>query len=255
MSTSREIFAQSLAASGRVQLGTATSPIQFDWPAAVITIDNTNGASLLAFIETSDDIVTQTNPTWFDAIGFRKADGTPDTNGSTGFSVPDGGKRSWIVPLYGARAVSLRAGNGMTGTASVTIRATTQLECVPPSLSSLGTLTLSGKLTAQQLNVSPAPLDTYSATMTIDVTKGLHVIAASSTTSATTTLTPSAAGSKGDMLTILTEADSSGTVTATFASTFHSSGTQATTASHFSSITFQSDGTRWVELCRTTALS
>lgn len=99
------------------------------------------------------------------------------------------------------------------------------------------------------------PTDTYAATMTIDVTKSSHVISGVSGTSATVALTPSAAGTKGDFLEILTEADASGTVTATFASTFHSSGTQATTASHFSSIAFRSDGTRWVELYRTTNLA
>lgn len=123
--------------------------------------------------------------------------------------------------------------------------------------SSGATLNITGvtNLGAVKLNLGPAPTDTYAASMTIDVTKSSHIIAASSTTSATVTLTPSAAGSAGDLLTILTAADSSGTVTATFASTFHASATQATTASHFSSIVFQSDGTRWYEICRTTALS
>ena len=118
-----------------------------------------------------------------------------------------------------------------------------------------GNQAIGGRLAANLLSMQNQPTDTYAATMTIDVTKSSHVISASETTSATVTFTPSAAGTKGDLLTILTEADSSGTVTATFASTFHSSGTQATTASHFSSIVFQSDGTRWIELCRTTALA
>ena len=39
------------------------------------------------------------------------------------------------------------------------------------------------------------------------------------------------------------------------ASTFHSSGTQATTTGTFSTIVFVSDGTRWLEVCRTTALA
>ena len=120
---------------------------------------------------------------------------------------------------------------------------------------SFTTSTSSGRTKAGLLAVGPAPTDTYAATMTIDVTKSLHVLSVSNTTSATVTLTPSAAGSAGDILTLLTTADSSGTVTATFASTFHSSGTQATTASKFSSIVFQSDGTRWYEISRTTALT
>lgn len=102
---------------------------------------------------------------------------------------------------------------------------------------------------------SPQPTDTYAASMTIDVTYTYHIVAGVSGTSATVTYTPSAAGTAGDLLIIATEADASGTVTATFASTFHPSGTQATTASHFSTITFISDGTRWLEVCRTTALA
>ena len=106
-----------------------------------------------------------------------------------------------------------------------------------------------------QLGFRSQPTDTYSGAMTIDVSITSHVIAVSNTTASAVTMTPSAAGTKGDLLTILTVADSSGTVTTTFASTFHSSGTQATTLSHFSSIVFQSDGTRWVEVSRTTNLA
>jgi len=118
-----------------------------------------------------------------------------------------------------------------------------------------GNQTVGGRLAANILSMQNQPTDTYAATMTIDVTKSSHVISVSNTTSATVTLTPSAAGTEGDLLFIVTEADSSGTVTATFASTFHSSGTQATTLSKFSTILFQSDGTRWLEVCRTTALT
>lgn len=107
----------------------------------------------------------------------------------------------------------------------------------------------------QKLSIGPAPVDTYGAAITIDVTKSFHVIAASNTASAATTLTPSGAGAAGDYLEILTEADSSGTVTATFASTFHPSGTQVTTLSKFSTIAFRSDGTRWLELFRTTNMT
>jgi hypothetical protein len=118
-----------------------------------------------------------------------------------------------------------------------------------------GALAVTGSATAKEFVTSPSPTDTYAATMTIDVTYGFHVISASETTSAAVTMTPSAAGSEGAELTIVTIADASGTVTATFASTFHSSGTQATTASHNSSVTFVSTGTIWVEKCRTTAVA
>lgn len=117
------------------------------------------------------------------------------------------------------------------------------------------TQTVGTQAIIKRLTLSPHPTDTYSANMTIDVTFSYHLVAGVSGTSATVTFTPSAAGSAGDVLIIETTADASGTVTATFASTFHPSGTQATTASHFSSIMFVSDGTRWVEVARTTALA
>lgn len=120
---------------------------------------------------------------------------------------------------------------------------------------SLAAVASTGRDSMTLANFGPAPTDTYAATMTLDVTKSSHIIAGVSGTSATVAFTPSAAGTAGDLLTILTSADASGTVTATFASTFHPSATQVTTASHFSTITFQSDGTRWLELCRTTNLA
>jgi hypothetical protein len=107
----------------------------------------------------------------------------------------------------------------------------------------------------KKINLGPTPTDTYTATMTIDATFSMHTIAASETNSATATLTPSTAGSSGDVMVIQTEADSSGTVTITFASTFHPNGTQATGASKFSAIEFISDGTRWIELSRTSSVS
>jgi hypothetical protein len=118
-----------------------------------------------------------------------------------------------------------------------------------------GNQSVGGKLTAKLVEVGPQPADVYAATMTIDVTYGLHIVSAVSGTSATCAMTPSAAGTAGDEVTIVTEADASGTVTTTYASTFHSSGTQATTASHSSSVTFVSDGVKWVEKCRTTNLA
>jgi hypothetical protein len=106
-----------------------------------------------------------------------------------------------------------------------------------------------------QLSLAGQPTDTFSGTMTIDVTKSSHVIAANHSTSATVTFTPSAAGTKGDFLEIITEA-SNGTVTATFASTFHPvTATQATTTGAFSTIAFRSDGVRWIELRRTTSVA
>ncbi len=121
-----------------------------------------------------------------------------------------------------------------------------------------GSQTASGKVTAKSFGTSPKPTDTFAASMTIDVAYGFHAISASNTTSATVTFTPSGAGTAGDFLTIQTATDGTGTVTATFASTFHTTGasgtTQATTLSKFSTITFQSDGTRWLELSRVTAM-
>lgn len=107
----------------------------------------------------------------------------------------------------------------------------------------------------QLQRLSPAPTDTYGSAMTIDVTYSFHVVAGLFATSASVTYTPSAAGTAGDLLVIRTASGAGGTVTATFATTFHSSGTQATTTGHWSTIMFVSDGTRWLEVRRTTALA
>ncbi len=115
--------------------------------------------------------------------------------------------------------------------------------------------TISGRMLAQLLASGPPPVDTYAASMTIDVTYSLHVVLGSNGTSAACTMTPSGHGNAGDELTIITEADGTGTVTVTFASTFHAATTQATTLSHFSVITFVSDGTVWLEKSRITALA
>ncbi len=121
--------------------------------------------------------------------------------------------------------------------------------------STIATLT-STTLISQLLRLSPRATEAaYGAAMAIDVTYSYHVVAASNTTSATVAFTPSGAGTAGDVLVIVTEADSSGTVTATFASTFHPSATQVTTLSTFSTIMFVSDGTRWLQMARTTALA
>jgi hypothetical protein len=105
------------------------------------------------------------------------------------------------------------------------------------------------------LNITPKTNQVYADPMTIDVTISNHVIAAVAGTSATSTFNGSAGGSAGDWLFITTEADGSGTVTVTFGANFKSTGTQATTASHFSTIAFLSDGTRFIEQYRTTNLA
>lgn len=106
-----------------------------------------------------------------------------------------------------------------------------------------------------KLTLAPLTSQTYTNALTIDVTISNHTIAASNTTSATSTWTPSATGSAGDVLFLTTIADASGTVTVTFAATFHPSATQVTTASHYSTICFISTGSVWVELYRTTNLA
>ncbi len=151
---------------------------------------------------------------------YTAQDGTFHLNGAT---------------LYDASEVDVTASQGTT--------------------SSIATLTASTVAIDKLLRLSPKPTDTYSATMTIDVTYSYHLVAGANGTSATVTFTPSAAGTAGDILIIETTATAAGTVTATFASTFHSSGTQATTLSTSSTIMFVSDGTKWNEIARTTALA
>lgn len=116
-------------------------------------------------------------------------------------------------------------------------------------------VTANGLAALGQLSLQGQPTDTYAATMSIDVTHASHIISASFTTSSTVTFNASAAGNKGDYLEIITETDGSGSVVATFGTNLHSSGTQTTTSSKFSSIAFRSDGTRWIELHRVTALT
>ena len=106
-----------------------------------------------------------------------------------------------------------------------------------------------------KLNVAPKTNDTWGAAISLDVTISNHVIAAVFATSATATITPTAAGTAGDWIFIDTVNGAGGTVVVTFASTFHSSGTQSTQASRFSSIAFKSNGTVWIEQYRTTDLA
>ncbi len=136
--------------------------------------------------------------------------------------------------VWDASEVDVTASQGTSGTIA-TLTSTTAIE--------------------QLVRLSPQPTDTYSATMTIDVTYTYHVVAGLFATSATVAYTPSAAGTAGDVVIIRTASGAGGTVTATFAATFHSSGTQATTTGTFSTIMFVSDGTRWLEVSRTTALA
>ncbi len=122
--------------------------------------------------------------------------------------------------------------------------------------SAVASATVAGLLKAQELQLTPSPTDTFAATMTIDMTYGSHLIAGSHTTSATCALTPSGAGSQGQIVTLeLQETAGTGTIVWTFASTFHSNSTLTTASSQFSSITFISDGTRWVEMARTTSVA
>lgn len=106
-----------------------------------------------------------------------------------------------------------------------------------------------------KLTVVPKANDTWGAAISLDVTISSHDITAVFGTSATCTITPTAAGSAGDWIFINTINGAGGTVVVTFAATFHSSGTQTTTASHYSSIGFRSTGTVWVEQFRQTDLA
>lgn len=130
-------------------------------------------------------------------------------------------------------------GNFHTGTASLIVDAGGTLDY------SAGTVTKQAVFTG----------DVYAATNTIDTTKLVHVIAAANGTAAASTWTPSAIPAAGAEVILITEADASGTVTVTFGTGFKSTGTQATTASHFSAITFVSDGTQLIERARATASS
>lgn len=182
-------------------------------------------------------------------------------NGTVGDTSP-----STIVgtTIVGNTSLTVNGGTALTttnqtGTGSLVMAVSPTLTGAPAIAAATGTsLAASSFLKVNntgKLTVAPKTNDTYSNAMTIDVTISHHVIAVSNTTSATSTWTPSAAGSAGDLLVLTTESDGSGTVTVTFAATFHSSGTQATTLSRFSTIVFVSDGTRWIELFRTTALA
>lgn len=78
-------------------------------------------------------------------------------------------------------------------------------------------------------------------------------IAGSNTTSATTTITTLFVAPKGAQLIVNVQADSSGTVTATFSTGFKVTGTVAATTSTNFPISFVSNGTVWVECSRPTA--
>lgn len=159
-------------------------------------------------------------------------------------------------------AVSCGATLAVTGASTLTGNVACSGTLAVTSTTTLtGAATLTGGGTAiarfkpTLLAVGPAPTDTFASTITADVTKSLHVIAAASGTSATCTVTPSAAGSAGDLLVFRIATTSAGTVTFTFASTFVPNGTLAVQASKFATIAFVSDGSRWCELFRTTDLA
>lgn len=106
-----------------------------------------------------------------------------------------------------------------------------------------------------KLATAPKTNDTWGAAISLDVTISSHDITGVFGTSSTATITPTAAGTAGDWIFINTINGAGGTVVVTFASTFHSSGTQSTQASRYSSIAFRSTGTVWVEQYRTTDLT
>lgn len=106
-----------------------------------------------------------------------------------------------------------------------------------------------------KLRIAPKTNDTWGAAISLDVTISNHDITGVFGTSATSTITPTAAGSAGDWIFINTINGAGGSVVVTFASTFHSSGTQTTQASRYSSIAFRSTGSVWVEQYRTTDLT
>lgn len=97
----------------------------------------------------------------------------------------------------------------------------------------------------------------YSATISVDPhVASFVIINGVNGTAAAATINAANAGTAGQFLLIETNADASGTVTVTFGTRFRSSGTQATTASHTSTILFISDGSgNWIEVTRTTALA
>jgi len=198
------------------------------------TIDGKNGAVPLAVHEVGAN------------VGYT---------GGTSISPADTASKWFLIPnVFGLTGISVVISAQSGGTGNWRTYGGANVDVYDGILPAAGQ-TFTGRMEAQLLSVGPAATDTYAAAMTIDVTKSLHIIAASNGTSATATLTPSAAGQSGDILTIITEADGTGTVTVTFASTFHPSGTQATTLSKFSTIQFMSDGSRWLEQSRTTALT
>ncbi len=106
---------------------------------------------------------------------------------------------------------------------------------------------------ADASGVLSASAGTYSATMALVVSALKMVIAGVSGTSATCTLNCAQKAPAGKLLIIETTADGSGTVTVTFGTNFRSTGTQASTLSTVSEVLFIGDGTKWNEVCRTTA--
>lgn len=109
------------------------------------------------------------------------------------------------------------------------------------------------KLDASLVLASAASV-AFGATMALVVATPVITVAAVNGTSATNTINCAAVAPAGQTLTIVTTTDGSGTVTTTFGTHFKSTGTQATTASKVSTISFIGDGTNWNEVGRATAM-
>jgi len=92
-------------------------------------------------------------------------------------------------------------------------------------------------------------------TLTISTAKGnARIIACTSNTAST--ITPSAGGTAGQEMTLLFSTDATGGNVITYASPFKSIGTHTLTgASKYFTSTFRSNGTYWLEVARTAALS
>jgi hypothetical protein len=109
-------------------------------------------------------------------------------------------------------------------------------------------------LTTTQEHFGAATAEAYSATVSIDSTKGMHRIAGANGTSATSTFNATTTGAD-DQMTIEVTSTAAGTCTITFGTNFKSSGTLAVTASHYASVQFISDGTNWKEQTRSAIIA
>ncbi len=85
--------------------------------AVLVTLDNTLGTSVTAWLEGSNDGFA----TKFDLAGYLMGDGSQATNGAAGFSVTDAAVKAWVVPCAGVDSVQLRL-SALTGTANATLK-------------------------------------------------------------------------------------------------------------------------------------